>query len=248
MLESLPWGSEPSQQCKNFFGIIVLQSVGHRLGEYGIGFLSWLLPSYHFTEASSLSLDVGCLLYVCVFQHLLAVQQLFAISVLSEEEMSAHSSILPSWTSTWHLFLISSASVRSILFLSLIVPIFALFLILLKKSLIFQILLFSSISSHCSFKAFLSLPAILWNSVFSWVYLPFLLCLSLLFFSQLFIRPLQTIILPSWISFSFRWFWSPTPVQCYKYPSIILQALSLPDVIPCIYSNHFHCIIIRDLI
>ena len=96
MLESLPWGSEPSQQCKNFFGIIVLQSVGHRLGEYGIGFLSLLLPSYHFTEASSLSLDVGCLLYVCVFQHLLAVQQLFAISVLSEEEMSAHSSILPS--------------------------------------------------------------------------------------------------------------------------------------------------------
>ena len=43
----------------------------------------------------------------------------------------------------------------------------------LEESL-FPILLFSSISLHCSFKkAFLSLPAILWNSVFSWAYLPF---------------------------------------------------------------------------
>ena len=48
-----------------------------------------------------------------------------------------------------HLFLISSASVRSILFLSFIVPIFAwnvllLSLIFLKRSLVFLILLFSS--------------------------------------------------------------------------------------------------------
>ena len=35
-----------------------------------------------------------------------------------------------------------------------------------------HILLFSSISLHCSLKkAFLSLPSILWNSVFSWIYL-----------------------------------------------------------------------------
>ena len=54
-----------------------------------------------------------------------------------------------------YVFLISSASVRSIPFLSFIVPIFAwkvslVFLIFLKKSLVFPILLFSSISLHWS--------------------------------------------------------------------------------------------------
>ena len=44
----------------------------------------------------------------------------------------------------------------------------------LKRSLVFPILLFSSISLHCLFKkAFLSLLAILWNSAFTWVYLSF---------------------------------------------------------------------------
>ena len=51
-LGSLKWGSETSQQCENFFGIIVLQSVGHPPGGYGIWFdcvytpttiLLWLL-------------------------------------------------------------------------------------------------------------------------------------------------------------------------------------------------------------
>ena len=51
----------------------------------------------------------------------------------------------------WHLFLISSASVRFIPYLSFIVPIFAwnvplVSLIFLKRSLVFPILLFSSIS------------------------------------------------------------------------------------------------------
>ena len=42
--------------------------------------------------------------------------------------------------------------------------------IFLERSLVFPILLFSSIYLHCSFKkAFLSLLALLWNSVFSWV-------------------------------------------------------------------------------
>ena len=46
-------------------------------------------------------------------------------------------------------------------------------LIFLKRSLVFPILLFSSISLHWSLrKAFLSLLAILWNSAFKWVYLP----------------------------------------------------------------------------
>ena len=78
-----------------------------------------------------------------------------------------------------HLFLISTASVRSISFLSFIEPIFAwniplVSLIFLKRSLVFPILLFFSISLHWSLKkAFLSLLAILWNSAFRYLYLSF---------------------------------------------------------------------------
>ena len=59
-------------------------------------------------------------------------------------------------------FLISSASLRSLRFLSFIVPILVLInflsLIFLNRSLVFLILLFSSISLHCLFrKTFLSL-------------------------------------------------------------------------------------------
>ena len=47
-------------------------------------------------------------------------------------------------------------------------------LMFIKRSLVFPILLFSSISLHWSLmKAFLSLLAILWNSAFRWVYLSF---------------------------------------------------------------------------
>ena len=47
-------------------------------------------------------------------------------------------------------------------------------LIFLKRSLVFPILLFSSISLHWSLKkAFLPLLAIIWNSAFTWVYLSF---------------------------------------------------------------------------
>ena len=78
-----------------------------------------------------------------------------------------------------HFFLISSAYVRSIPFLSIIVPIIALNLPLVcltfvKRSLVFPILLSSYISLHWLLrKAFLSLLAILWNSAFKWVYLSF---------------------------------------------------------------------------
>ena len=100
--------------------------------------------------------------------------------------------ITPSWLSwLWssfsyssslyfcHFFLIFSASVRSIQLLSFIETIFAwniplVSLIFLKRSLVFPILFFSSISLHWSLrKAFLSLLAILWNSVFKWEYLSF---------------------------------------------------------------------------
>ena len=98
--------------------------------------------------------------------------------------------VTPSWFSGWwrsflysssvyscHLFLISSASVRSIPFLSFTVPNFAwniplVYLIFWKSYLVIPILLFFSISLHWSLrKAFLSLLAIFWNSSFKWVYL-----------------------------------------------------------------------------
>ena len=111
--------------------------------------------------------------------------------------------IAPSWLSgSWrsflysssvyscHLFLIFSASVRSIPFLSFIEPIFAwnvplVSLIFLKKSLVFPILFFPSISLHWSLrKAFLSLLVIICNSAFQWVYFSFsLLPLASLLFS-----------------------------------------------------------------
>ena len=78
-----------------------------------------------------------------------------------------------------HIFSISSASVRSIPFLSFIVPnftsIFSLVSqIFFKRSLVFPIVLFSSISLNWSLrKAFLSILAILYSSTFRWVYLSF---------------------------------------------------------------------------
>ena len=99
--------------------------------------------------------------------------------------------ITPSWLSgsvrsflcsysvySCQFFLISSASVMSIPFLSFIVPIFAwnvplVSLIFLKVSLVFPILLFSSLSLHWSLrKASLSPFAILWNSAFRCLDLP----------------------------------------------------------------------------
>ena len=96
-----------------------------------------------------------------------------------------------------------------------------------------DILFFSSISSYWSpRKAFLSHLVILWNSAFRLIYLSFYalpLFFSLffrsfffsllLFFSQLFVRPPQTTILPFCISFPRGWFWSLLPTQCYEPPS-----------------------------
>ena len=45
---------------------------------------------------------------------------------------------------------------------------------------------------------------------------PFPLCFSLLFFSQLFVRPPQTAILLFCISFPWGWSWSLFPVQCHE--------------------------------
>ena len=61
----------------------------------------------------------------------------------------------------------------------------------------------------------------------------FLLCLSLLFFSQLFVRPPQTTFLPFCISLSWGWSWSLPSVQCHGPPSLVSGTLS--DLIPWIY-------------
>ena len=63
---------------------------------------------------------------------------------------------------------------------------------------------------------------------------PFVLCLWLLFISQLFVRPPQTTILPFCISFSWGWSSSLPLVQCYEPPSIVLQARCLSELIPWI--------------
>ena len=88
--------------------------------------------------------------------------------------------------------------------------------------------------------------------------LSFLLCLSLFFLSQVFVRPSQTTTLPSCISFSWGWFWSPPPAQCYRL-SVILSAYYYLSVYRSVCHSiyqiwslqsiyHLHCIVIRDLI
>ena len=125
-----------------------------------------------------------------------------------------------------HLFLIASASVMSIPFLSFIEPIFAwnvplVSLIFLKKSYPFP---------FCSFPLFLCtdhwgrlsyLSLLFFGILHSNGYIfTFLLCFLLLFFSQLFVRPPQTAILLFCISFSWCWYCSLSPVQCRELPSI----------------------------
>ena len=143
-----------------------------------------------------------------------------------------------------HLFFISSASVRSLPFLSFIVPILAwnvplICSVFMKRPLIFPILLFSSISLHCSFKKASSSPSLLFpGTLHSVRYLSrFLPCLLFFFSPQLFVKPPQTTTLLSCISFFFfflRWVWSLPLVQCHELLSIVLQTLWLPDLIPSI--------------
>ena len=104
--------------------------------------------------------------------------------------------------------LISSASVRAILFLSFIEPIFAwnvplVSLIFLKRSLAFPILLFSSIPLHWSLrKAFFISPCYSLE-LCTQMAISFLFSFAfwLLFFSQLLVRPPQTAILLFFIFF-----------------------------------------------
>ena len=160
--------------------------------------------------------------------------------------------ITPSWVSgSWrsffvcgssvyscHLFLISSASVRSILFLFFIEPIFAWNIPLVSHFLDG----ISSLSHSIVFLYFVA-PITEEGFLISPCYslelcihmgISFLFSFAFHFFSELFVRPPQTIILPFCISFSWEWSWSLPPVQCHEPPSIVLQALCLSDIIPWI--------------
>ena len=139
-----------------------------------------------------------------------------------------------------HLFLISSASVRSLPFLSFIVPISArnillVSLIFLKRSLVFPILLFSSISLHWLLrKAFLSLLGILWKSTFKWVYLSF----SPLPFASLLFTAICKVSSDS--CFAFLHFFPLgmvlIPVSCtMPRTSVHSSSGTLSDLIPWIY-------------
>ena len=69
--------------------------------------LSWLRPSSHPVVASPLSLDVEYLFWWV--QTSMVLQQLVVISLLSQEEASAHTSSLPSWTNLlWQCFSMTS--------------------------------------------------------------------------------------------------------------------------------------------
>ena len=119
------------------------------------------------------------------------------VVMLSKAHLTSHSRmsasrwvIIPSWLSgSWrsflygsyvyscHLFLISSVSVRSIPFLSFTVPIFAwsvplVTLIFLNRSVLFPILLVSSMSLQLSLR-----KASFWTLHSDWYIFPFLLCL-----------------------------------------------------------------------
>ena len=95
------------------------------------------------------------------------------------------------------------------------------------RSLVFPILLLSSISLHWSLKkAFLSLLAILWNSTFRWVYLSHSLHLYLLFFSQLFVRPLRQ---PLWLlAFIFLGSWCRVLTKCGPLEKGMANHFSIP--------------------
>ena len=189
--------------------------------------------------------------------------------MLSKAHLTSHSRmsgsrrvITPSWLpGSWrsflysssvyscYLFLISSASVRSIPFLSFIKPNFAwnvplVSLIFLKSSLNFPILLFPLFLCTDCWGRLSYLSLLFFGTLHSNGYIfpfllclngyiiPFLLCLSLLFFSQLFVRPPQTAILLFHISISWAWSCCLSPVQCHEPPSIVHQALYLSDLVP----------------
>ena len=120
-------------------------------------------------------------------------------------------------------------------------------LIFLKRSLVFPILLFSSISLHWSLrKVVLSLLAILWNFAFKWVYLSFspLPVASLLFSATCKVASDNHC---AFFHFFFLGIVLITASYIISWTSIHSSSGTLSDLILWIYC-HFHCIIIKSLI
>ena len=140
-----------------------------------------------------------------------------------------------------HLFLISSASVRSISFLSFIkVSIFAWngpLVSLGKISSLFCSIVFLYFL-HCLLgKAFffLNLFLLFFGTLHSNGYIfPFFLCLSRLFFFHLYVRPPQTSILP-FLHFFFLGMVLITASYTMSRTSIHSSSVTLSDLIPWIY-------------
>ena len=125
-----------------------------------------------------------------------------------------------------HLFLISSASDRSLQFLFFIMPILAwnaplISPIFLKRSLVFTTIfppLFLCIV-HLR-RSYLSL--LVSGTLYSvGCIFPFFPCLSYFFFLQLFVKPPQTNALPSCISLPLKWFWLLPLVHCSELQFIV---------------------------
>ena len=109
-------------------------------------------------------------------------------------------------------------------------------MIFLKRSLVFPSYCFPLFLCIDCWGRLSYLSFLFFRTMYSNGYIcPFLLCLLVLFYSQLFVRPPQTTILPFCFSFIWGWSWSLSPVECHKPRSIVLQALCLSDLIPWIY-------------
>ena len=116
--------------------------------------------------------------------------------------------------------------------------------IFLKRSLIFPILCFPLFLCINHWGRLSCLSLLFFGTPHSIGYIfTFLLCLSLLFFSQLFLMPPKTTILPFCISFSWGWSWSLPPIQFYEPLPIVLQVFCLSDVIPwiCFWVPLYNC-------
>ena len=88
-------------------------------------------------------------------------------------------------------------------------------------------------------KGFFYLSLLFFGTLHSDAYIfPFLLCFSLRFFSQLFVRPPQTAILLFCISFPWGWSWSLSPVQCRVPPPYSLGTLALGTRPGCLEEAH----------
>ena len=102
--------------------------------------------------------------------------------------------------------------------------------IFLKRSLVFPILCFPLFLCTDHWRRLSNLSLLFFGTLHSDRYIfPFLLCLALLFFSQLFVKPPQTTILPFHFPFSWRWSWSLPPISSVQFSSVAQSCPTLCD-------------------